>query len=50
VLTRAEATVLPAEQFDMMLTVLDMPDEAPTLTRLAPREPGTVGTVGPVGP
>lgn len=38
VLTRAEATVLPADQFDMMLTALDMPDEAPTLTRLAQRD------------
>ena len=38
VLTRAEATVMPADQFDMMLTALDMPDEAPTLTRLAQRD------------
>ena len=40
VLTRAEATVKPADQFDAMLTALDMPDEAPVLARLAQHERG----------
>ncbi len=38
VLARAEATVMSADQFDAMLTALDMPDEAPALTRLAQRD------------
>ena len=38
VLARAEATVMPADQFDALLTALDMPDEAPALARLAQRD------------
>jgi len=38
VLTRTEATVMSADQFDAMLTALDMPDEAPALARLAQRD------------
>ena len=38
VLARTEATVMPADQFDALLTALDMPDEAPALTRLAQRD------------
>lgn len=35
VLARADRTLMPAEQFDQLLTSLDLPDEAPTLTRVA---------------
>ena len=38
VLARAEATVMPAEQFDTLLAALDMPDEAAALARLALRD------------
>lgn len=38
VLARTEATVMPAEQFDAMLAALDVPDDAPALTRLVQRE------------
>ncbi len=38
VLARAEMTVMSADQFDVMLTALDMPDEAPALARLAQRD------------
>ncbi|MCA1671094.1 MAG: DUF1778 domain-containing protein [Actinobacteria bacterium] len=38
VLARAEATVMPAEQFDTLLAALDMPDEAAALARLAQRD------------
>jgi len=40
VLTHAEATAMPADQFDAMLAALDMSDEAPVLARLAQRERG----------
>jgi uncharacterized protein (DUF1778 family) len=38
VLARAEATVMSTDQFDAMLTALDVPDEAPALARLAQRD------------
>jgi uncharacterized protein (DUF1778 family) len=38
VLARTETTVMPAEQFDAMLAALDVPDDAPALTRLVQRE------------
>lgn len=38
VLARAEATLMPADQFDALLTALDIPDEAPALARLAQRD------------
>lgn len=40
VLARAEATVMPAVQFDSMLAALDIPDEAPVLGQLVQRERG----------
>lgn len=40
VLARAEATVMPAAQFDSMLAALDIPDEAPILAQLVQRERG----------
>ncbi|MGH3822174.1 MAG: DUF1778 domain-containing protein [Pseudonocardiaceae bacterium] len=38
VLARTETTVMPAEQFDAMLSALDVPDDAPALARLVQRE------------
>lgn len=38
VLARADATMMPTDQFDAMLATLDTPDEAPSLARLAQRE------------
>lgn len=38
VLARTETTMMSAEQFDALLTALDMADEAPALARLAQRE------------
>lgn len=38
VLARAEATMMSADQFDVMLTALDMPDESPALARLTQRD------------
>lgn len=38
VLARAEATLMPADQFDALLAALDMPDEAPALAQLAQRD------------
>lgn len=38
VLARAEATMMPAVQFDSMLAALDIPDEAPVLAQLIQRE------------
>jgi uncharacterized protein (DUF1778 family) len=37
VLARETTTLMPAEQFDALLTSLDEPDEAPTLARAARR-------------
>lgn len=39
VLARADVTVMPADQFDELLSALDVADEAPALARLAKREP-----------
>jgi uncharacterized protein (DUF1778 family) len=38
VLARAEATLMPADQFDALLTALDLPEEAPALVRLVQRD------------
>jgi uncharacterized protein (DUF1778 family) len=37
VLARAHRTVMPAEQFDLLIASLDEPDEAPLLTEIANR-------------
>ncbi|MGQ0775654.1 MAG: type II toxin-antitoxin system TacA family antitoxin [Pseudonocardiales bacterium] len=38
VLARSENTIMPAEQFDALLAALDIPDDAPVLTRLVQRD------------
>jgi uncharacterized protein (DUF1778 family) len=35
VLARAHRTIMPAEQFDQLISALDEPDEAPLLTEIA---------------
>jgi uncharacterized protein (DUF1778 family) len=35
VLARTDVTLMPAEQFDALINSLDVPDEAPALSRLA---------------
>ena len=35
VLARSDVTVMPVEQFDQLIASLDVPDEAPALSRLA---------------
>lgn len=42
VLARADTTIMPAEQFDALLTSLDIPDSAPTLTRALSRPRGFI--------
>ncbi|MBW4703573.1 DUF1778 domain-containing protein [Micromonospora sp. RL09-050-HVF-A] len=37
VLARAERTIMPAGQFDLLIAALDEPDEAPVLTEIANR-------------
>ncbi|GIF24101.1 uncharacterized protein (DUF1778 family) [Actinoplanes tereljensis] len=37
VLARAHRTIMPAEQFDLLIASLDEPDEAPMLTEIANR-------------
>jgi uncharacterized protein (DUF1778 family) len=37
VLARAHRTVMPAEQFDLLISSLDEPDEAPLLAEIANR-------------
>ncbi|CRK61924.1 hypothetical protein [Alloactinosynnema sp. L-07] len=38
ILARADVTVMPAEQFDMLLAALDTADSSPALTRLGQRD------------
>ncbi|MEU4831739.1 DUF1778 domain-containing protein [Streptosporangium sp. NPDC023615] len=40
VLARPDVTLMPAEQFDELLSSLDEPDDAPVLRRVARRRPG----------
>lgn len=37
VLARTDITAMPADQFDDLISALDVPDEAPHLSRLAAR-------------
>lgn len=37
VLARADATLMPAEQFDALIAALDVPEDAPVLTRISQR-------------
>lgn len=38
VIARVDHVVMPADQFDALIDSLDVPDEAPTLTRAAGRK------------